>query len=298
MDQSRTFRRLPLYLLVLLVPGVAGTLIVRERIRKERGIVGDRSNSPRPDRRQIRTPAEEEFTQEEEARRGGTASSTLVPSELDEPEGDGGELALFSNKGAKATKFGKLPWSTGLHWKVETYYRDLQNPEEDGWAPNPILWEFTVRGLERIDGQDVWVVDVQPTDLTDLPFNPGGSVYVSVEDHTLLAVRDRVQEAGMIRDRYFRFEDAEGGAPETLFPVFLPSPEADALEKSSTTAAMAPNPLQPDPKADAPKASGKVTDVEFEVEGMPIRERWDAATPYWPSYMSTPSSVSYLKAEP
>ncbi len=298
MSNSGFKYRLPALLLLLLIPGVVVTVVVRKnRTRKaNEGLSGGHLGKVKQARPlpQSEQDDAETASKDEEALR-----SSQNPQTSDEPEGDGGELAVFSTKGTKPVKFGKLPWSPGMTWKVDTYYKNLQHPEHAEWAPKPIEWKFTVRGSEKIDGHDVWVLDVEPTDLTDMPFNPGGSVYVSMEDNAILAVRDRIQENGAVRDRYIRFDDAEGTATSSFLPVDLPEPGTDGLERSATTAAMAPNPFQPDPANVAPpKTSGKVIDVEFEADGDTIRQRWDTANPYWPAYSGTPSKVSYLKNEP
>ena len=147
-------RKLPWLLLLLLIPGAVGTVIVRRAIRgKSSDEAAHGGAAARRDRRQLRnatTPESEEA--------GTPASDEALVSakepvqEADEPEGDGGELAVFSKKGTKPVKFGKLPWTPGLAWKVETYYKNLQHPERAEWSPKPIVWQFTVRGAEKLDG--------------------------------------------------------------------------------------------------------------------------------------------------
>ncbi|MBI2900500.1 MAG: hypothetical protein HYY17_09960 [Planctomycetes bacterium] len=218
----------------------------------------------------------------------GTAAAGEIPA----------ELAGYGAAGGRPVKFGKLAWTPGMKWKVETHYRLMQHGMDDLWTERPILWNFEVKGTEKLDGRDVFVVDVNPADLAGMPFNPGGTMYVSMEDHTVVAVRDRVQERGLVRERFVRFEEGEEGAPSVLFPVEVPPPGSDGVERSSSTGAPSANPFSKDPKAEAPKSTGTVVDVEYEADGVTIRQRWDSTVPYWPLYSSTPSKVSYLRAEP
>lgn len=296
MSNSGFKHRLPALLLLLLIPGVATVIVVRNNVKRKGIEEQNPAHTPR-----VRQ-AHPELPEGEDSEIGLKDDEEVRPQQPtqaeDEPEGDGGELAVFSTKGTKPVKLGKLPWTAGMTWKVVTYYKNLQHPERAEWAPKPIEWQFTVRGTEKIDGHDVWVLDVQPTDISDMPYNPGGKVYVSMEDHAILAVRDRIQENGAIRDRYMRFDDAGATATSSFLPVDLPEPGTDGLERSASTTAMAPNPFRPDPPNVVPPAtSGKVIDVEFEADGDTIRQRWDTANPYWPAYSSSASKASYLKNE-
>jgi hypothetical protein len=188
---------------------------------------------------------------------------------------------------------GALAWIPGRTWKVETWYRRMDGG--DGWSKTPILWSFTVRGRETLDGRDVWVLDVEPVSTEGMPYNPGGAVYVAADDQSVVAVRDRVMEAGEIRERFLKYDDAEGSAASSLLPVDLPAPGMAASERTTAEAMLPPDPFRPDPKAAAPRSSGRVVDVSFEAEGVTIRQRWDVENSVWPLHSRTPSRVSYLR---
>jgi len=207
------------------------------------------------------------------------------------------ELAQYGMHGARSVKFGSLAWTPGLKWKVETHYRTMQNGAGDGWGQKPILWQFEVKATEKMDGRDVWVVSIEPSDLAGLPYNPGGTAYIAMDDHSVVAVRDRVQERGSVRERFLKFDD-EDGAPSVLFPVDMPPPGTAGRERASASGTPPANPFRRDPTATPPKSSGTVVDVEFEKEGGTLRQRWDSTVPYWPLYSATPSRVSYLRTEP
>lgn len=213
------------------------------------------------------------------------------PSPLEESEEPSDPFGLRNPHPARLAGLG---WTTGLTWKVETYYRNLQHSVRASWSSTPIVWRFTVRGIERLDGRDVWVVDVEPTDQSGMPFNPGGTVYVAPDDHTVIALRDRVQENGLIRERYMKVEEG-GSAFTSLLPIDLPPPGLEGSKGASSVGALPPNPFRPDPKVEPPRMSGTALDVEFEVDGERIRQRWDAAIGHWPVYSATPSRVSYLR---
>lgn len=208
---------------------------------------------------------------------------------------DIGELAEFGHvREARVIEFGRLDWEAGDRWRVETHYLQMQRVGPEEWSKKPIVWEFVVRGVERLDGRDVWVVDAHPVDLEGMAFDPGGTVYVATEDHTVVAVRDRVQQAGEVRERYLKFEDPEGSAP-TLIPIELPAPGVSARELPSSSGVLPPDPFQPDPKVQPPATSGRVIDVEFEAFGVTVRQRWDANNGKWPLYSRSASRVSYLR---
>ena len=197
-------------------------------------------------------------------------------------------------RGPHPVRIAAVAWNAGLTWKVETFYLQMEHGPGETWSSS-ILWQFTVRGRQRHAERDVWVVDVEPTDLSDMPFNPGGQVYVAVDDQSILAVRDRIQENGMIRDRFIELGAGDSSAISSLLPVDLPAPGTEGLAGKSWVGAHPPNPFRPDPNVELPRTSGTAVDVEFEAGGERIRQRWDAANGIWPLYSSNPSRVSFLR---
>jgi hypothetical protein len=194
------------------------------------------------------------------------------------------ELARYDRKAGVAKKFGALDWKPGQTWTVESRYLQMQNGRSD-WSL-VIAWKYSVRGVEKVDGVEAFVVDVDP--LTAMPYNAGGAMYIATADHSVVAVRDRVLERGQIRERVVRFDDA---AVSVLFPTELPSRDADVRERSGAV----PMPANPfGPKLDVP-AAATVVDVAFESNGTTIRQRWDAANRLWPLVSTTPSRISVLK---
>lgn len=202
----------------------------------------------------------------------------------------------FEIRDARIVRLDPIVWSAGQTWKVETHYLKMESGRKVHWAPEPIFWRFTVRGIEKFDGRDVWVVDIEPTDVSRMPFDPGGTVYISLDDYAIIALHDRVQENGAIRERTLRLDDGNS-AFTSLLPVDLPPPGTEGEQGSGRVGAMAPNPFRPDPKVEPPALAGDATDVTFEVDGETIRQRWDSTVPYWPVYSRTPSKVSYLRKE-
>lgn len=297
---DKRFPKAALLLLVLAVPATVAIVAVRRS-----GTGSGRNDSasaaaPKPRRtgkvKPFVSPEEELRTRQQD---GEDAPRTDAPEAGDAEGGDlPEELARFGTRGTKAVKFGALAWSPGMKWKVETFYRLAQHGINDLWANKSILWNYEVVRTEKLDGRDVWVVSVQPDSLAGMPYNPGGTVYIDMNDHTVYAVRDRVQERGSVRERYLKFEDGDG-APSILFPTEVPPPGTEGRERTSHSGTPAPDPFNPDPKSAPPaKSSGTVVDVTYEVDGVTLRQRWDSAVPYWPLYSSTPTSVSYLRAEP
>jgi hypothetical protein len=289
-----------LFLAFLLVPGIVVTSVaVRKRFQDEAGQEG----SGRHARKIVKPVLPREDLALEEARNIGPdeilrAENSIAQQSTEEADEDMGELAIFNKVGAKKATFGALSWTAGQSWQVETYYKALNNSENATWAKKPIVWQFTVRGTETIDGREVWILDLEPTDTSDMPYNPGGSVYVAIDDQSILAVRDRIQENGLVRDRFFKLEDGESSALTSFLPVDLPPVGTEGVESKSSSGMPAPNAMKPDPKVITTPTSGTVVDVEFEAEGETITQRWDKANGYWPVYSSTPSRVSYLKTGP
>lgn len=274
------------WLLILLVPAVVTPVAIVRAAR-----VGDRVDV-RPSAR-ASAPSDLALELEEEARERATKNAS-EPSP--EPEIADGPLAAFG--GGKRVKTGALAWTPGKQWRVATWYFSEQNGSGGRWSTKPIEWRFTVEGTETLDGRDVWVVAVDPVDTTGMPYNPGGKIYVAVDDHSIVAVRDRVQERGLVRERYLRYDDPANAAASSLFPVEIPGPGVDARERADVSAVPPADPFRPDPKMEAPKTSGTVIDVEFEADGVTIRQRWDTACPWWPAYSRTSTTVSILKTEP
>lgn len=274
-----------IWILIFLVPATL-TPIALHRATRNQERVDVRTASARRD-------LALERDEEERERRELAATTT----DADEPGiAMDGPLAAFG--GGKSVKTASLGWTTGKSWRVATWYFSEQNGSGGRWSSKPIEWLFTVEGTEKIDGRDVWVVDVEPVDATDMPFNPGGKIYVAVDDHSIVAVRDRVQERGLVRERYLRYDDPANAAASSLFPVELPAPGTAARERADVSAVPPADPFRPDPKMEPSKTGGTVIDVEFEADGVTIRQRWDTACPWWPAYSRTPTTVSVLKTEP
>lgn len=208
------------------------------------------------------------------------------------------ENDLLASYGTQGTTPERLPppgWYPAQTWTVEVWTFRMQDGDRGMWDERPTLWRFTVEGLDSIDGRNAWVIAAEPADLTGLPYNPGGKVYVSVEDHAILALRDRVQEQGEIHERFITFDDPETSAISTLLPVELPPAGYEGRARETTVGVLPPNPLRPEPAFEVPRASGKVIDVDFESDGVRVRQRWDAASPYWPLYSRTSSRVCVLR---
>ena len=219
-----------------------------------------------------------------------------LPDLCDVPPPASPELAEFNFEGTRTVALSPLPWKAGDSWVVETHYLRLQNADPT-WA-SPVLWRFTVQGREDLAGRTVHVVKVQLVDPSSLSVDPEGTLYIAADDHSVLAIRDRVLEQGVLRERFLKYEEADAGAISTLFPTTLPAPGTEAIERKSSVGICVKDPFQPDPPAEAPKTSGVVIDVEFESNGVTIHQRWDAAEPRWPLYIRTPSTVSYLRRDP
>lgn len=204
-------------------------------------------------------------------------------------------LASFGTQGTTPETLPELGWYPALTWIVEVWTYRMQDGDGGSWEERPTSWRFKVEGREFLEGRDVWVLAAEPADLEGLPYNPGGKVYVAVDDHSIVALRDRVQENGAIRDRFMTMDEGDTSAVSTLLPIELPPAGMEGRARETKTGVLPPNPLHPDPKFDAPKASGKVVDVEFEADGVKVKQRWDAESPYWPLFTRTPSRVTVLR---
>lgn len=204
-------------------------------------------------------------------------------------------LASYGTQGTTPERLGELGWYPALSWTVEVWTYRMQDGDRGMWDEKPTPWRFKVEGLEVLGGRNVWALSAEPADLTGLPYNPGGTIYVAADDHAIVALRDRVQEQGEIRERFIVFDDVETSAISTLLPVELPPAGIEGRARDAKTGALPPNPLRPEPKFEAPTTSGRVVDVEFESDGSRVRQRWDAAQPYWPLYSRTPSRISVLR---
>lgn len=204
-------------------------------------------------------------------------------------------LASYGTEGTSPTKLADFGWYASQSWTVEVWSYRMADGDRGAWSDAPTMWRLQVRGRETLDGRDVWALDVQPVDLTGLPFNPGGTVYVAVDDHSLVALRDRVQENGEVHERFLKLDDGEGSALSSLLPVELPPAGIEGRERKTTLGVLRPSALRPDPKLVAPRSSGTVVDLEFEADGSTVRQRWDAESPWWPLYSRTPSRVCVLR---
>ncbi len=217
---------------------------------------------------------------------GPTAEQIAAENEL---------LASFGTQGTTPETLADLGWYPALTWTVDVWTCRMQDGDRAEWEEKPTSWRFKVEAREYLEGRDVWVLAAEPADLTGLPYNPGGKLYVAVDDHSIVALRDRIQENGEVHDRFMTLEEGETSAVSTLLPVELPPAGIEGRGRETKSGLLPPNPLHPDPKFDAPKASGKVVDVEFEADGVTVRQRWDAESPYWPLFSRTPSRVTVLR---
>ncbi|GEM_PF-3318154 len=204
-------------------------------------------------------------------------------------------LASFGTQGTTPETLPGLGWYPAQTWIVDAWTYRMQDGDGGSWDEKPTSWRFKVEGREFLEGRDVWVLAAEPVELKGLPYNPGGKVYVAVDDHSIVALRDRIQENGAVRERFMTLEEGETSAVSTLLPVEMPPTGIEGRGRETKSGILPPNPLRPDPKFDAPKSSGNVVDVEFEADGVTVKQRWDAASPYWPLYSRTPSRVTVLR---
>ncbi len=231
----------------------------------------------------VETPAEN---------RPGTGSTGKARPFVELPE----ELAVFDRTVLEKRPVEKLSWKSGLAWKVESYYLRMDQPGEPSWTEKPIVWDFEVLGTEKIGDEEVYVVEVSPEDLTGMPYNPGGKVYISTENHTVVALKDRILEAGVVKDRFLSFSDPGSGALSTLIPLELPPPGAEGHTSIDLGSFGLNTPGPSAPKGSDKVASGSdVVEVAFESNGVTIHQGWDSSTSVWPVYSSTPYRVSYLR---
>ncbi len=220
------------------------------------------------------------------AEKGASAESIAAENEL---------LASYGTEGTTPVTLADLGWYASQSWTVEVWTYRMADGDRGAWDETPTMWKFQVRGRETLDGRDVWALDVEPADLTGMPFNPGGAVYVALDDHSLVALRDRVQENGEVHERFIKLDDGECSALSSLLPVELPPAGIEGRKRQTTLGVLPPSALRPDPKVEAPRSSGTVIDLEFEADGSTVRQRWDAESPFWPLYSRTPSRVSILR---
>jgi len=274
------------WLVLLVVPASVTATAAMKRLSRDEGVlVHEARVAAMPRRAELAMP-----DRGSRAADGGSADAMPMndpPSAIGDPQSEArvpAELASYSRTSGKRTAFGALAWAPGAAWTVESRYLQMQNGRSD-WSL-VIAWKYAVRGVEKIEGVEAYVVDVEP--LTAMPYNAGGAMYISTADHSVVAVRDRVLERGRVRERTVRFDDA---AVSVLFPTELPSRDAEARERAGAV----PMPANPfGPKLDVP-AAATVVDVAFESNGTTIRQRWDAANRLWPLVSTTPSRISVLK---
>ncbi len=206
------------------------------------------------------------------------------------------ELTRFDRTLLEKRKVEKLSWKTGTAWQVESYYLRMDHPGKPTWTEKPIVWEFEVLGTETLGDEKVYVVEVYPEDLTGMPYNPGGKVYISTEKHTVVALKDRVLKAGVVEDRFVSFPDSGPGALSTLIPLELPPPTAKGSTWNDLGAFALEGPAPAAPKGSAKVSSGSdMMEVAFKSNGVTILQRWDSSHPDWPVFSSTPYRVSYLR---
>jgi hypothetical protein len=271
-----------LWLVLLLVPATVTGVAAMKRASNDGAVVVHEARiAAIPRRGDADTDYESRITNRESDIRYPASG---IGNPMDKAGGIPEELARYSKAG-KTVRFGALDWKAGTTWTVESHYRQMQ---ADGDWSDVILWKYRVRGIEKFDGVDAFVVDVEPQG--DLPYNPGGTMYVAAADHAVLAVRDRLLERGQIRERLVRFDDA---AVSVLFPTELPPRDAEARERSGATP-LPTSPFARGPKVETP-AAAHALDVSFEAGGTTIRQRWDAANRVWPLVSSSPARISYLK---
>jgi len=208
------------------------------------------------------------------------------------------QLLSYSTRHKTNTRFGSLPWKPGMKWLVETHYLEMQHGTKPTWMSRPIVWEYHVRAKELLDGEDVYVVEVRAQNKSDYPYDPGGTIFISVQHHAIRLVHDRVMEQGEVRERSMRFEGNTNGSYATLFPTELPSPRRNVRKRKSHKGSLLPSPLESQPAATASLSSGIVIDVSFEVNGTRVRQRWDAANKIWPLTSRTASRMSFWRETP
>ncbi len=206
------------------------------------------------------------------------------------------ELTIFDRTVLEKRKLQKLSWKPGLSWKVESYYLRMDRPGEPSWTEKPIVWEFEVLGTEKLGEEEVYVVEIYPEDLTGMPYNPGGKVYISTKTNSVVALKDRVLEAGVVKDRFLSFSDPGSGVLSTLLPLELPPTTAkgNTVHELGSFGLGTPGPALPK-GTEKPSTGTDMMEVAFKSNGVTVLQRWDATKPVWPVYSSTPYRVSYLR---
>ncbi len=189
-------------------------------------------------------------------------------------------------------------WREGDEWLVDTWYRQMQAPNEP-WT-GPTTWRFRVVGETSYRDRPCLEISVTRTD--DPAFPP--SIFYVTRDHKLAGVHTTVVQQGkQNRVEWSPSSDAKAmKAPFTVVPFDLPAlgTEARVLPPGLS---LEP-PLQGDttgaglPAAESVLGHGApTTEVEFEspIDGSKIHQRWSPSDSRWPVYSRTQTTLSFRR---
>ncbi|MEZ0230727.1 MAG: hypothetical protein ACAI25_19050 [Planctomycetota bacterium] len=212
--------------------------------------------------------------------------------------GEPGYELLASRLPVEKTKVTPV-WREGDEWLVDTWYRQMQAPNEP-WT-GPTTWRFRVAGETSYRDQPCLEITVTRTD--DPAFPP--SVFYVTRDHRLAGVHTTVVQQG--KQNRVEWAPEAGGAkalkaPFTVVPFDLPAVGAEArilppglsheppLAGDTTGANL--------PAADTLVGHGGASlELEFEspTDGSTIHQRWSSSDMRWPVYSRTQTTLSYRR---
>jgi hypothetical protein len=137
-------------------------------------------------------------------------------------------------KDAKPEDF-KPKWKVGQKWVVETLTEQIQvrrDPKQNP-KPKPVQWHFEVQGIEKIDGQECYKVDIkaQVGDRTQ----PVTTIWSNTQTMMLAQMQTQLPVQGGVRKVTEYYQAAGKGAPVmaplSLLPLEMPVFHDDAGEK-------------------------------------------------------------------
>lgn len=191
-------------------------------------------------------------------------------------------------------------WREGDEWLVDTWYRQMQAPNEP-WV-GPTTWRFRVASETSFRDRPCLELSVTRT---DDPAFPPTTFYVT-RDHKLAGMHTTVVQQGkQNRITWSPEDDAKRplDAPFTVVPFDLPPLGADARVLPPGLSHEPPG-LPGDvtgaglPAADAILGHGAAQyELEFEkpTDGSKVYQRWSSTDSRWPVYSRTHTTLSFRR---
>lgn len=197
----------------------------------------------------------------------------------------------------------KPAWQAGDEWIVDTFYRQMQAPNEP-WT-GPARWRFRIE--REVSFRDAPCLEFVVSRADDAAVPPA-VFYVTREGYRLAGAETTVTQQGKSRRVTVLMDSAAARAPLSIVPFDLPPLGAEGAEARVAPPGLAfdrepPGGLAASDRARLPAASAIIgagegaLDLEYENprDRTRVRQRWSPADMRWPVISRTETTWSFRR---